>query len=62
MGNEEIIVVFNRSDNPQSVKLPIKNGVNFEDILSGENKSFNGVDNGTEINLEPLTAIVLKKR
>jgi len=62
MGDEEIIVVFNRSDNLQSLKLPVKNDADFKDILSGGNKSYKGVDNGIEINLAPLTAIVLKKR
>ena len=62
MDNEEIIVVFNRSANQQSVKVPVKNGGNFEEILSDGNKSVRSIDNGIEIRLEPLTAIVLKKK
>jgi glycosidase len=62
MTNEEIVVVFNRSDNPQSVKLPVINEGDFEDILSGGNISFKNINNGVEINLGPLTAVVLKKR
>ena len=62
IGNEEIIVVFNRSDYPQSVMVPVKNNEDFEDILSGGTKSFKSIDNGIEISLEPLTAVVLKKK
>jgi cyclomaltodextrinase len=61
-GNEEIVVVFNRSDNPQTVKVTVKSSGDFEDILSPGNIPFKSIDNIIDINLEPLTAIVLKKR
>jgi cyclomaltodextrinase / maltogenic alpha-amylase / neopullulanase len=62
MGNEEIIVAFNRSESPQSVNVPVRTDGDFEDILSGNNKSFKCTDREIEINLKPLSGIVLKKK
>lgn len=61
MDNNEIIVVFNRSDNPQVVKIPVGNDGSFDVLLSDSHKTLNSVDKGIEINLPPLSAIVLKK-
>ena len=59
---EEIVVVFNRSLKPQSVTVPVKNSGEYLDLLSGNNKSTISNKNRIELNLEPLTAVVLKKR
>ncbi len=61
-GKEEMVIVFNRSDKKQSLFVPVKNEGNYKDILSAEGKSCKTVDSGIEISLEPLTAMVLKKK
>lgn len=62
LSNEEIIVVFNRSFNPQTAKVPVKNDGDFKDLLSGDNRSYKSINKEIDINLEPLTAFVLKKK
>ena len=62
LSNEEVIVVFNRSHNPQTVKVPVKNNGDFKDLLSGGNRSYKSINKEIDINLEPLTAFVLKKK
>jgi glycosidase len=62
MGNDEIVVVFNRSDKTQTIKVPVKINGEYLDILSGGNKSILSSKNKIELNLEPLTAVVLKKK
>jgi len=59
---EEIIVAFNRSGSPQSFNIPSVEGDDFEELLYGGNSSFKRFVNGIEIKLEPLSAIVLKKK
>jgi glycosidase len=62
MGNDEIIVVFNRSVNQQTVKVPAKNDSEYNEILSAVTRSFKSTDNVIELNLQPLTAVVLKRK
>jgi ethanolamine utilization microcompartment shell protein EutL len=62
MGRDEIVVVFNRSFKPQSVKVPVKNDGEYLNILTGRDKSIITNNNSIELNLEPLTAVVLKKK
>jgi cyclomaltodextrinase len=62
MGRNEIVVVFNRSDKPQSVKVPVKNDGEYLNLLTGSDKSIIINNNNIELNLEPLTAVVLKKK
>ena len=62
MGNNEIVVVFNRSDKTQTIKVPVKINGEYLDVLSGGNKSILSSKNKIELNLEPLTAVVLKKK
>jgi glycosidase len=62
MGSNEIVVVFNRSDKPQSVKVPVKNNGEYLNLLTGSDKSIITNNNNIELNLEPLTAVVLKKK
>ena len=62
MGKNEIVVVFNRSFKPQSVKVPVKNDGEYLNLLTGSDKSIITNNNNVELNLEPLTAVVLKKK
>ena len=62
LNNDEIIVAFNRSNDPQSVKVPVRKEEEYIGILPGSSDKFKNIDNGIEIRLEPLTAIVLKKK
>jgi len=62
MGNEEIAVVFNRSDSLRFVNVPVRTDGEFEDILSGKSASYKSADKSIEISLGPLSGIVLKKK
>jgi cyclomaltodextrinase len=59
--DNEIIIVFNRSDQVQPVVVPVNNGDIFKDILSEEGKLYKAVDSELSLNLEPLSAVVLRK-
>ena len=61
IGDEEMVMAFNRSDKEQSVLIPVKNESKFKEVLPGDGKSYETVDLGLNINLGPLSAIVLKK-
>jgi len=56
------VVVFNRSFKPQSVKVAVKNDGEYLNLLTGSDKSIITNNNNIELNLEPLTAVVLKKK
>jgi len=62
MGNDEIVVAFNRSDSLRFIYLPVRKEGNFEDMLSVDNKSYKSNGNKIGISLQPLTGIVLKKK
>jgi glycosidase len=62
LGKDEIVVVFNRSDKPQSVKVPVKNDGAYLILLSGNDKIIISNNKNIELNLESLTAVVLKKK
>jgi cyclomaltodextrinase / maltogenic alpha-amylase / neopullulanase len=62
IGKEQIIVVFNRSAETQTVKVPVEKDGEFIDILSGSPGLVKSFDNKIEIKLDPLTAIVLKRK
>ena len=62
LDNNEIIVVFNRSGQEQSVVVPVNNDGIFMDMLSGEGDAYGAADSKLEISLDPLSAIVLKKK
>jgi cyclomaltodextrinase len=59
LDNNEIIAIFNRSENPQTVKLPVKNNGNYKDILSISSVLVKSQNNYLEITLEPLSARVM---
>ena len=60
MENTEIIVVFNRSDKSQSVTIPALEERQYRNILSTGGVLINKNIPGTEITMEPLSAVVLK--
>jgi glycosidase len=62
MGNDEIVVVFNRSDKTQTIKVPVKTNGEYLNVLSENNRSILSSKRKIELNLEPLTAVVLKKK
>jgi len=62
MGKKEIVVVFNRSFKPQSVKVAVKNDGAYLILLSGNDKIIISNNKNIELNLESLTAVVLKKK
>jgi Glycosidases len=62
MNNEEIVVVFNRSDSLRIVNIPVRTDGEFEDILSGKRATFKSAGKKIEISLTPLSGFVLKKK
>jgi cyclomaltodextrinase / maltogenic alpha-amylase / neopullulanase len=62
MGDEEIAVVFNRSDSLRFVNVPVRTDGEFEDMLSGKSVSYKSADKSIGISLDPLSGIVLKKK
>jgi cyclomaltodextrinase len=61
-GNNEIIVVFNRSDIQQVIDLPVKAEGVFDVLLSGSTETFKSANKVVRIKLAPITAIVLKRK
>jgi glycosidase len=61
MGKEEIVALFNRSGKEESLFVPVQNKGSFTDILSPGHESYKSVDEGLEIKIEPLSAMVLKR-
>jgi glycosidase len=62
MSNEEIVVVFNRSDSIRSVSVPVESDGDFEDMLSDINRSYKSQNKIVRVRLEPITGIVLKRK
>jgi len=62
MDKEEIIVAFNRSGKIQTFYITGTEGGDYEDLLSRGGDIYKGGDKGLEVKLEPLTAIVLRKK
>jgi glycosidase len=62
MGNNEIIAIFNRSND--KVIVNVRTGFNgyYGDILSAGNKSYKSIDNLIDITIQPMSALVLKKK
>jgi glycosidase len=62
IGNEEIVVAFNRSDSLRHIDVPVRTEGEFEDILYGNKMAFKSSDKKIGISLNPLSAIVLKRK
>jgi hypothetical protein len=62
MSDEEIIVVFNRSDSVRKVSVPVKFDGDFIDVLSDIKRSFKSRNREIILRLEPITGIVLKRK
>jgi glycosidase len=60
LNNDEIIAVFNRSDKIQTVTLADLKNKDYRNIFSSENIAFKNTNNGVELTMEPLSAVVLK--
>jgi glycosidase len=58
---DQIICVFNRSGESQSVDIPVPVQTIYTDIISEESRSFKSSGNILKLTLEPLTGIVLKR-
>ena len=61
-GNDEIVVVFNRSAKQQSVKVQVNSNGEYLTLLTERPETYQSSSGRVEINLEPLTAVVLKKK
>jgi glycosidase len=61
-GNEEIIVVFNRSDSKQTIQVPVRGDGTFEDLLSEKHSSILSEGKQIALNLNPVSGIVLRKK
>jgi len=62
LGSHEIIAIFNRSADPQAIRINTEFNGYYEDILSSDNGSYKSIKNLIEINLQPMTALVLRNR
>ncbi len=60
--NDEVLVVFNRSDSLQTVTVPVRANSVYEKLLVSDEGSFNSTGNGLELTLEPMSATILKKK
>src|SRR5664279_4426772 len=61
-GKDEIVVVFNRSSKQQSVKVPVNSNGEYLSILAEKPETYLSNSGRVEVNLEPLSAVVLKKK
>jgi glycosidase len=61
LGKEEIVALFNRSEKEESLFVPVGERGTFTDILSPGHESYTSVDEGLEIKIGPLSAMVLKR-
>lgn len=62
MGNESIVVAFNRSDSTSIITVPVKSDGEYEDILSDRKELFKSNNKKISVNLMPVAGIVLKKK
>ncbi len=59
--NDEIVVLFNRSDKKQFVSFPDNVMMSYKMIFSTGQVSLADTGNGNEFEMEPLSALILKK-
>jgi len=62
LGNDEIVVAFNRSGKPQAVKVPVNSNGEYLTLLTEKPESYISSANTVEVNLGPLSAVILKKK
>jgi cyclomaltodextrinase len=62
MANSEIIAIFNRSADLQTVNVRTHFNGYYGDILSAGNKSLKSINNLIDITIQPMSALVLKKK
>jgi len=62
MGNDAIVVVFNRSDSTRIVNVPVKTDGEYEDIISDTKGLIKSMSKAISVTLKPITGIVLKKK
>ena len=60
-GNEEVEIIFNRSDSVQVVNVPVKTDGVFEGMLSDSGTKFKSINKKIEVNLKPLSGMVLRR-
>ena len=62
LGNNEIIAIFNRSADQQTVNVRTEFNGYYGDILSAGNKSVKSINNLIKITIQPMSALVLNKK
>jgi hypothetical protein len=62
MGNDAIVVAFNRSDSTMLVTVPVKKDGEYEDLLSGRKELLRSINKEISVTLKPVSGIVLKKK
>jgi cyclomaltodextrinase / maltogenic alpha-amylase / neopullulanase len=62
MGREEIIAAFNRSDSIRTLRIPVTDDGNFEDLLSERNTTLKSNGKVIEVALEPIKGIILRRK
>jgi glycosidase len=62
MGDDEIVIAFNRSDSLRIVNVPVRTDGEYEDILSEKSYSCHSNNEKVKISLQPLSGIVLRKK
>jgi len=60
-GPEEIIAIFNRSDQEQSVTLPVRKNAHYSELYPGNNKDYKAENKNLDLGLKPLSALVIKR-
>ncbi len=60
LGKDEVVVIFNRSDKPESIFVPAGKKGSFGDMLSADHEIYRTIGKSIEIKLQPLSAAVLK--
>jgi cyclomaltodextrinase / maltogenic alpha-amylase / neopullulanase len=62
LDKDEITVVFNRSGIRQSVKVPVNANGEYITLLTGKPETYQSSTNTVDITLEPISAVILKKK
>jgi cyclomaltodextrinase / maltogenic alpha-amylase / neopullulanase len=62
LGNDEIVVIFNRSDSMRTINVPVGKDGDFEDLLSETRITFSSTDRNIKLSLEALSGLVLRNK